>query len=59
MIYRFTKKAQQSGVIREAKRRRFEVRPLSRVKIRLSAIHRARKRTEFERLRKLGIRDER
>lgn len=56
MIYRFTKRAQQSGVIREAKRRRFHERPTSRVQVRLSAIHRTRKRAEFERLKKLGIR---
>ena len=59
LIYRFTKKVQQSGVFREIKKRRFHVRPVSRIKRRSSALHRALKRVEFERARKLGITIER
>ena len=55
LIYRFTKRAQQSGVIREAKKRRFRVRPPSPMRVRLSAIHRSRRREEYERLKKLGL----
>ena len=54
-IYRFNKKIQQSGVLREAKKRRFRGRPANRLKRRLSALHRAKKTKERERARKLGI----
>jgi ribosomal protein S21 len=55
LIYRFTKRTQQSGILREVKKRRFESRPVSRLKRKLSAIHRAEKRKEFTRAKKLGI----
>lgn len=55
MIYRFTKKTQQSGILKEAKRRRFYVRPKSRIKRKLSALHRAHKKAEFDRAKKLGL----
>ncbi len=55
LIYRFTKRAQHSGIIREAKKRRFHARPVSRLKRRASAIHRFRKREDFERMKKLGL----
>ena len=55
LIYRFTKKVQQSGVFREIKKRRFYERSLSRIKRRHSALHRAEKRIEFEHARKLGV----
>ena len=55
LLYRFTKKMQQSGVLREAKRRRFHNRPTSRIKRKSSALHRAGKQKEMERARKLGI----
>ncbi len=59
MLYRFTKKVQQSGVLRETKRRRFRSRPLSRIKRKSSALHRVKKLAERERARKLGILSER
>lgn len=55
LIYRFTKKIQRSGVLREAKGKRFRRRPVSSAKRRLSALHRARKRKEFERAKKQGL----
>lgn len=55
MLYRFTKKVQQSGVLKEAKRRRFHKRNESRLKRKLSAIHRDAKRKDMERMRKLGL----
>lgn len=55
LIYRFTKKVQQSGVLREAKKRRFRTRPRNKIKIRLSAIHREVKKREYLRAKKLGI----
>ncbi|MEK7192308.1 MAG: 30S ribosomal protein S21 [Patescibacteria group bacterium] len=55
LIYRFTKRVQQSGVLREAKRRRFTNRPPNKLKRKLSALHRETKRKELERAKKLGI----
>ena len=55
LIYRFTRRAQQTGVIREAKKRRFHKRPISRAKRRSSALHRVHRRVEFQRAKKLGI----
>lgn len=55
MMYRFTKRVQQSGVLREAKKRRFHHRSTSRLTRKRSALHRAGKRKEMDRARKLGI----
>ncbi|MDD5547764.1 MAG: 30S ribosomal protein S21 [Candidatus Pacebacteria bacterium] len=55
LIFRFSKKVMQSGILREARKRRFHDRPISRIKRRLSAIHREVKRKETERNKKLGI----
>ena len=55
LIYRFTKRIQQSGVLREAKKRRFTHRAVNRLKRKLSAIHRETKKQETIRLKKLGL----
>lgn len=55
LLYRFTKKMQQSGVLREAKKRRFYKRVQSRLKIKLSALHRESKKKEMERAKKMGL----
>ena len=55
LIYRFSKKIKRSGVLKEAKSRRFRDRAVSRIKKRLSALHREQKRKERERAKKLGI----
>ena len=54
-IYRFNKKIQRSGVLREAKKRRFRGRPDSKLKKKLSALHREVKRKETKKLAKLGL----
>lgn len=54
LLYRFTKKIQRSGVLRESKKRRFHDRPLNRRKIRLSAIYREQKKKEYLKAKKLG-----
>jgi ribosomal protein S21 len=54
LIYRFIKKVQQSGVLREAKKRRFHDRPQNRLKRKLSALHREQKKKELEKAKKLG-----
>jgi ribosomal protein S21 len=55
LIFRFTKKTQQSGVLKETRKRRFYKRSTSRIKRRASALHRRKKRQEFERAKKLGV----
>ncbi|OGY97660.1 MAG: hypothetical protein A3A43_01705 [Candidatus Liptonbacteria bacterium RIFCSPLOWO2_01_FULL_56_20] len=55
LLFRFSKRVRQSGVLAEARRRRFRSRPLNRRKRRLSAIYRAKKRSEMVRLKKLGL----
>ncbi len=55
LLYNFTKRVKRSGVLKEARKRRFHTRRISRLKRRLSAIHRDNKRKEMERARKLGI----
>ena len=54
LIYRFTKKMQQSGLLREVKKRRFHNRPQSRIKRRGSALFRAKRAGEIRRLKKMG-----
>lgn len=55
MLYTFTKRVRRSGVLKEVRSRKFHDRPKSRVKRRLSAIHRETKRAEVERLKKFGL----
>ncbi|MBI3589458.1 MAG: 30S ribosomal protein S21 [Candidatus Liptonbacteria bacterium] len=55
LLFRFSKKIKQSGVLREAKRRRFRQRPLNKRKRLVSALHREKKKSEIERLKKLGL----
>ncbi len=54
-IYRFTKKVQHSGVLKESKKRRFYERPANKRKRRLSALHREVKKEETKQNKKLGI----
>jgi len=54
LFYRFSKRVKQSGVLREARKRRFTTRAVNRNKRRLSAQYRTAKRLEMDRLRRLG-----
>lgn len=54
LIYRFIKRVQQTGVLRESKKRRFQSRNQNKLKRRLSALHRVVKKKDFERLKKIG-----
>ena len=54
MIFRFTKKVQQSGVLREVKKRRFTKRATSKPKRRISALHKVSQRAIREKARKMG-----
>ena len=55
LFFRFSKRVRQSGVLVEARRRRFRSRPVSRRARRISAQYRASKRIETARLKKLGL----
>jgi ribosomal protein S21 len=55
LVYRFTKKVRQSGVIKEVRKRQFRKRDVNKRKRRLSAKHRDQKKAEMIRLRKLGL----
>lgn len=53
-LYRFNKKVKQSGILKEAKKRRFHKRGVNRNKRRSSTIYRLRKAEDFSRLKKYG-----
>ena len=53
-LYRFTKKVQQSGVLKESKKKRFHTRPENKHARKQSAIYRSVKKVEITRLKKIG-----
>lgn len=55
LLHRFSKKIQQSGVLKEAKKRRFLSRPVNRNKRRFLALKREQKSKEIKLKRKLGL----
>jgi len=55
LLFRFTKKMKQSGVLTEARKRRFKNRSLNRRKRRLSAIYREARKADVAKKRKLGL----
>ncbi|MDP2629650.1 MAG: 30S ribosomal protein S21 [Candidatus Harrisonbacteria bacterium] len=55
LLYRFNRRVRQSGLIKEARKRRFLKRPTSKRNRLLSALHREEKRVEFKRKKKLGV----
>lgn len=55
LLYRFSKKVRQSGVIKEFRKRKFRDRIHGKRQRRLSAIHRDTKKSEVERMKKLGL----
>ncbi len=54
LMYRFNKRIKQSGLIREARKRRFYVRPKSKHKTKLSALHRNKQVQEYAKKKKMG-----
>ncbi len=54
LIFRFSKKVQQSGVLLETKRRRFTKRTPNDRSRHLSALHKLVKKGEYEKMRKEG-----
>jgi len=55
LFYRFSKKIQRSGVLREAKKRRFYKRNENRLKRKLSAIYKFDKEKEVTKAKKMGL----
>ena len=55
MLYRFSKKVKQSGVLKEAKKRRFRHRAVNKRKLRLGALYRIGKQEELAELKKYGF----
>lgn len=53
-LYRFTKKMQQSGILREAKKRKHSHRNVNKTKMRSAALYRETKKAEVAKLKKLG-----
>ncbi|MFA5013527.1 MAG: 30S ribosomal protein S21 [Candidatus Paceibacterota bacterium] len=54
LVYRFTKAVQKSGILVEARKRRFSERPKSRNLKQRAALIRVEKKKEFQKLKKLG-----
>lgn len=54
ILRRFSRKVQESGIIRKVKASRYNERKLSDLKVKRSAIRRIGKRQEIEHLKKLG-----
>jgi len=55
LIYRFNKRVQQSGILKEARKRMYHDRPLNKRKIRLKALYREKKSKEIQRIAKFGF----
>lgn len=53
-LYRFSKKVQQSGVLKEAKKRRTRDRAVSKTKRKAAALYREVKKREVEKAKKMG-----
>ena len=54
ILRRFSRRIQESGIIRKVKAARYNVRKESKLKIKKSALKRISRRKEIEQLRKLG-----
>lgn len=55
LLYRFSKKVQQSGILKEVRKRRFHGRVANRNKRRVLALKRDGRKKEVEAKRKLGL----
>lgn len=54
LLYRFSKKIRQSGLLKEVKKRQYKKRKENKRKIRLAALHRLKKEKEIEKAKKMG-----
>ncbi len=55
LLFRFSKKMRQSGVVKEHRKRKFHERTHGKRERRISALHRVAKKAEVSRLKKLGL----
>ena len=55
LMYRFNKKIKQSGLVKEVRKRRFTSRRVSRLKIKIKALHREASKKEYQRKKKMGL----
>jgi ribosomal protein S21 len=55
LLFRFNKRIKQSGLLKEARKRRFAARPVTKQSRLASALHREEKKKEHQRNRKMGI----
>jgi len=55
LLYTFTRKVKRSGILKEVRHRKFHGRAVSRIKRRVSAIHREAKKADIDRQKKLGL----
>ncbi|MEK7147051.1 MAG: 30S ribosomal protein S21 [Patescibacteria group bacterium] len=55
LLYRFNKKMQHSGILKEAKKRRFYKRVINRRKIKMSALYRLARMKEIQKAKKTGF----
>ena len=55
LIRRFTRKVQQSGLLRTARGKRFSTKELTKKQLRKKALYAAKMRKEVERLKKMGV----
>lgn len=54
ILRRFSRRIQESGIIRQVKKNRYNQRAESKLKLKMSALKRMDRRKEIERLKKLG-----
>ena len=54
IVHRFTRSVMQSGIIKEARSRRFRQRPLSDTAKKRAALKKERTKAEYEKKRKMG-----
>ncbi len=54
ILRRFTRKMQESGIVRNVKKNRYNLRQESKLKLKRSALKRMSRRKEIEKLKKLG-----
>ncbi len=55
LLFRFNRKIKQSGLIREAKRRRFKSRKINRLRVKKSALYSLKRRQEITSAKKHGL----
>lgn len=55
LMYRFNKRVKQSGLVKEVRKRRFTDRKVSKLKVKIKALHRETSKKEYQRKKKLGL----